>query len=157
MNASDLEALRAMVGREVTYRAPDALSDASGRYFARAVGDDNPLYRRAEGPIVPPTLIFETTQIADSPPNADGYAGHSWPIEFPGTRLLRGGHRYTWHRDVRPDDVITSTWRLDAVVERSTAAGNPMVVVTSTCRYSDERGDVIAENEETLLFVAATS
>ncbi len=145
-----------MVGHEVTYRAPDAVSAASARYFAQAIGDNNPLYRREGDSIVPPTLIFETTQITDERPNADGYAGHSWPIEIPGTRLLRGGHRYRWHRDVRPDDVITSKWRLDAVEERTTSAGHPMVVVTSTCRYSDEQGGIIAENEETLLFVAVS-
>lgn len=146
-----------MVGLEVTYRAPDPVSASSGRYFAQAVGDNNPLYRRQQDSIIPPTLIFETTQLSGGTPNADGYAGHSWPIDIPGTRLLRGGHHYTWHRDVRPDDVITSTWRLDAVAERTTSAGRSMVVVTSTCRYTDEHGELLAENEETLLFVASDS
>ena len=32
------------VGREVTYRAPEPVGRAALRYFARAVGDDNPVY-----------------------------------------------------------------------------------------------------------------
>ena len=31
--------------------------------------------------------------------------GHRWHIEVPGTRLVRGGNAYEFHRHVRPDDV----------------------------------------------------
>ncbi|GII86126.1 UPF0336 protein [Sphaerisporangium siamense] len=154
--------IRAMVGREVSYTAPEELGRASIRYFARAVGDDNPLYTddayaRAhgyDGVIAPPTLICETNQYADLPADADGYAGHDWHIDIPGARKVRGGNTYTFHRPVRPDDVVTATWRLADVTERRTSGGQEMLVVTSVATYTDQRGGPLVTNEETIIFVA---
>jgi acyl dehydratase len=154
----EIERLR---GAEVSYVAPEPLGRGSSRYFANAIGDSNPLYRdeRAaaavglDGVICPPTLIFETTQLTGLPPDADGYAGHGWPVVIPGTRKVRGGHSYVWYRDVYPDDVITSRWRLESIAETTTSTGLGMVVLTSSCRYSDAQGALIAEQEETLIYV----
>ncbi len=154
--------LRALIGRQVDYVAPEELGLASARYFARAVGDNNPLYTSPAAAlaaglattIVPPTLVFETNQLVDLPRDDDGFAGHTWPISVPGTRAVRGGHRYLWHRDVLPGDVLAATWTITDVTERTTRAGQPMVVVTSHCRYATEAGEPVAEQTETLLYVA---
>jgi hypothetical protein len=145
--------LRGRIGETATYTAPDAIGRAAGRYFALAVGDTNPLYRRATAPIVPPTLLFETNAYVDRGRDDDGFAGHSWHLDVPGTRLVRGGHRYRWARDVRPDDVVTATWRLDDMTERATRTGAPMLVVTSSCRYTSG-SEALAEQVEDLVFVA---
>jgi acyl dehydratase len=151
----------ALVGSEASYTAPEEIGRASARYFARAVGDDNPLYTdqaaaRAAGlpgTIVPPTWLFETNQYADLPANDEGYAGHFWPIDIPGTRAVRGGNEYRWARDVRPGDIVTARWRITGITERSTGSGQPMVVVTSECDYTDQDGEPIAQQTETLIFV----
>ncbi|WP_285707695.1 MaoC family dehydratase N-terminal domain-containing protein [Microtetraspora sp. NBRC 16547] len=156
------EEIRALVGREVSYTAPEELGRAAIRYFARAVGDDNPLYtddayargHGYDGVIAPPTLICETNQYADQPPDADGYAGHDWHIEIPGSRKVRGGNTYTFHEPVRPDDVITAAWRLDGVTERRTSAGQEMLVVSSVATYTNQHGRLLATNEETIIYVA---
>jgi acyl dehydratase len=143
--------MRAMVGREVSYTAPEPLGRAAIRYFARAVGDDAP--EHLAGEVAPPTLVFETNQYADLPRDADGYAGHAWGLDVPGTRAVRGGHDYVWHRPLRPDDVVTATWTLLEIEERQTRSGAPMLVVTSRCRYLDAAGEPIAEQTETLLHI----
>jgi hypothetical protein len=145
--------LRGRIGETATYTAPDAIGRAAGRYFAFAVGDTNPLYRSAVAPIVPPTLLFETNAYVDRSRDDDGFAGHSWHLDVPGTRLVRGGHRYRWARDVHPDDVITATWRLDDMTERTSRTGAPILVVTSSCRYTCGTED-LAEQVEDLVFVA---
>jgi N-terminal half of MaoC dehydratase len=69
------EELKAWIGREAHYPAREELGRASIRYFALALGDDNPLYlddgyaREAGYPsvIAPPTLICETCQYAHPP------------------------------------------------------------------------------------------
>jgi acyl dehydratase len=155
--------LRALVGQEACYTAPEEIGRASARYFARAVGDDNPLYTdekaalavNLSGTIVPPTWLFETNQYADLPRNEDGYAGHFWPIEVPGTQAVRGGNEYRWHRDVRPGDIVTARWRITAIAERTTSSGQPMIVLTSHCDYHDQEGAAIAEQTETLIFLGA--
>jgi acyl dehydratase len=154
--------IKALVGREASYTAPEELGRAAIRYFAVAVGDDNPLYTddsyaRAHGHpsvVAPPTLICETNQYAGLPRDADGYAGHSWHLEIPGTRLVRGGNSYAFHRPVRPDDVITATWRIESVTERVAAGGRPMLVIISRAVYTDQHGEPLATNEETLIYVA---
>jgi acyl dehydratase len=156
------EEITALVGTTATYTAPEELGRASIRYFARAVGDENPLYTdeafaRAhgyDGVVAPPTLICETNQYADRPRDEDGYAGHSWEIDVPGTRLVRGGNEYTFFRPVRPDDVITATWRIAAASERTSSAGTPMLIIESVASYTNQDGEQLATNTETLIYQA---
>lgn len=145
------DALKARIGEKAVYTAPEEIGRATARYFATAVGDENPLY--LSGDVVPPTWIFETCQSTGLPRDDDGYAGHSWHLDVPNTRLVRGGHRYRWTRDVHPSDVVTATWELLDMTGRTTRTGAPMLVVTSSCRYSDATGAPIAEQTEDLIFV----
>jgi acyl dehydratase len=154
--------IRALVGREVTYTAPEELGRAAIRYFATAVGDDNRLYTDAayarqhgyDDVIAPPTLICETNQYAAVARDDEGHAGHSWHLELPNTRQVRGGNSYEFHQPVRPTDRITATWRIRDVAERTTGGGADMLIVTSRASYTNQRGELLATNEETIIFVA---
>lgn len=154
--------IRALVGTTRSYTAPEQFGAAAGRYFGLAIGDDNPLYTDPDfsrahglpGVTAPPTLVCETNQYAGLPMAEDGYAGHSWDIDVPGTRKVRGGNAYRFHRRLRPEDVVTATWSVAAVDERTTRRGQDMVVVTSRAVYTDQDGGLLAENDETILFVA---
>ena len=46
MSTYIIDELKSWIGREVTYTAPEELGQASIRYFAMALGDDNPLFQR---------------------------------------------------------------------------------------------------------------
>jgi hypothetical protein len=154
--------IRGLVGRTRADTAPEPFGAASGRYFGLAIGDDNPLYsdpafsreQGLRGVTAPPTLICETNQYAGLPIAEDGYAGHLWQIDIPGTRLVRGGNRYTFHRRLRPEDVVTATWSISGVEEKTTRSGQEMLVVTSRAVYTDQDGGPITENEETMIFVS---
>ncbi len=156
------EEIRSLLGTRRVYTAPEPMGAAAFRYFATAVGDDNPLYRDAgfaraqglPGVTAPPTLICETNQYADLPLPADGYAGHSWEIDIPGTRQVRGGNAYTFHRRVRPDDVVTATWEIHDLAEKSTRAGADMLIVSSRATYTNQDDELLAVNEETIIFVS---
>ncbi|WCN79607.1 FAS1-like dehydratase domain-containing protein [Micromonospora sp. LH3U1] len=154
--------LRALLGTRKVYTAPEPLGAAAGRYFGMAVGDDNPLYSDPEfaraqglpGVTAPPTLICETNQYANLPMDSDGYAGHSWHLDVPGTRQVRGGNSYTFHRRVRPDDVITATWEIHDLTEKQTRTGADMLVVSSRATYTNQDGELLAVNEETIILVS---
>lgn len=154
--------VRALVGRTRVYVAPEPFGAAAGRYFGLAIGDDNPLYsdpayareHGLDGVTAPPTLICETNQYTGLPMDPEGYAGHRWGIDIPGTREVRGGNAYTFYRRIRPDDVITATWRIEDVAEKTTGKGQPMLLVTSKASYTAADGELLAENEETIIFVA---
>ncbi|MBX6748806.1 MAG: MaoC family dehydratase N-terminal domain-containing protein [Micromonosporaceae bacterium] len=157
--------VRALKGKTKVYTAPEPFGAAAGRYFALAIGDDNPLYFDAEyarahglpGVTVPLTLVCETNQYAGRPMDEDGYAGHTWDLDIPGTRQVRGGNTYVFHRRIRPEDVITATWRIQDVTERITRSGQPMLIITSKADYTNQDGQLLAENEETIIFVALES
>ena len=152
--------LKAWIGREAHYPAREELGRASIRYFALAMGDDNPLYVDDEyamaaghpSVIAPPTLVVETCQYAHHAPNADGYIGHEWHLPVPNTRLIRAGNDYEFMRPVLPADRISVTWTLEDIVEKSRSAGGTQLFVASVARYRDVAGELVAVNRETLVY-----
>lgn len=152
--------LRAWIGREVSYTAPEPLGAASLRYFALAIGDGNPLYQdeafaartRHGGVIAPPTLVCETNQIYQAPPDENGYIGHCWPLPVADTRFIRGGNEYEFHQPVRADDRITATWRILDIFERETRQGGALIFVVSEARFTNQRGELLAVNRETNIY-----
>lgn len=153
--------IAALVGTTKVYVAPEPFGAAAGRYFGLAIGDDNPLYSDPEyarahgldGVTAPLTLVCETNQYAGLPKDHEGYAGHTWGLDIPGTRQVRGGNSYTFHRRIRPEDVVTATWRIDDVAEKVTSSGSEMLIITSRATYTDQHDELLAENEETIIFV----
>lgn len=152
--------LRGYIGQEVRYTAPEELGQASIRYFALALGDDNPLYRdeafarqtRHGGIIAPPTLVCETNQPYDRQPDADGYIGHTWDLPLPECRLLRGANEYEFFQPVRPTDRITATWRISDIYERDTRRGGLLLFVASEVTYHNQAGELLAVNRETVIY-----
>jgi len=157
MSSRITDELKAWIGREVTYAAPEELGRAAIRYFALASGDGNPLYHdeaiarqsRHGGIVAPPTLVCETNQIYPRPPDLNGYIGHHWELPLQSDRFIRGGNEYEFHQPVRPDDRITVTWRIVDIYERDTRQGGPLVFVVSEARYTNQRGELLAVNRET--------
>ncbi|MGH7932483.1 MAG: MaoC family dehydratase [Candidatus Binataceae bacterium] len=152
--------LKAWTEHDFTYTAPEELGHASIRYFALAMGDDNPLYsddayaRTAGFPsvIAPPTFVCETNQYAHRAPNDDGYIGHAWEPPLPGFRMIRGGHEYEFSRPVTPDDRLTAVWRLEEITEHVSPRTGPMLVAVAVGTYTNQRGELLARNRETLIF-----
>ena len=157
MSTHITDELKSWIGREATYTAPEELGQASIRYFAMALGDDNPLFcdaafardTRHGGVIAPPTLVCETNQIFLNPPDSNGYIGHNWPLPLPTSRFIRGGNEYEFHQPVRGDDLITVTWRIVDIYERETSRAGGVIFVLSEARYTNQHGDLLAVNRET--------
>ncbi len=147
------------VGREVAYTAPEPIGRASLRYFALAVGDDNPLYTDVEAAraagyadvIAPPTLVCESNQYMQGRPDEDGYLGHQWDLGLIAVRQIRGGHHYTFSRAVHPEDVVTATWQITEIIEKESRRG-PMLIVTSQVVFTDANDDHLATNVDTLIY-----
>jgi acyl dehydratase len=154
------EELKSWIGREAHYPAREELGRASIRYFALAMGDDNPLYvddayaREAGYPsvIAPPTLVCETCQYAHQAPNPDGYIGHEWRLPLPANRMVRAGNDYEFMRPVLPTDRISVTWTLENIVEKGSSRGGTQLFVTSVARYRDGAGEIVAVNRETIVY-----
>jgi len=152
--------IRAFVGREAVYTAPEELGRASIRYFALAIGGDDRLftddaYARANGypsVIAPPTLVCETNQYVRGRPDEDGYVGHQWDLPLENVRAIRGGHEYEFGRPVLPTDRITARWRIAGIEEKTSRRGTPMLVVLSEVTYTSASGELLATNRETIIY-----
>ncbi|HVN28506.1 MAG TPA: MaoC family dehydratase N-terminal domain-containing protein [Candidatus Binataceae bacterium] len=152
--------LKAWIGREATYTAPEELGRASIRYFALALGDDNPVYSDPEfakqtvhGDIIaPPTFVCETNQIINQPIDKNGYIGHDWPLPLSSSRFIRGGNEYELMQPVRASDRVTVTWKIIDIYERYTRKLGTLIFVVSEARYANQRGELLAVNRETNIY-----
>jgi hypothetical protein len=153
--------VRAWIGRRVTYNAPEPVGHASLRYFARAVGDDDPIHvdeaaARASGypgVVAPPTMICESIQYMDSPRDEEGYIGHIWRLPVQGCRRLRGGCEYEFVRPLTPDVILSVEWLLSDIVEKpSSSRGGTMLLATSVVSFRDQSGELLATSTETTIF-----
>lgn len=153
--------VRAWIGREAVFEAPDELGRAAIRYFALATGDDNPLYTDRTfaldhgypDVIAPPTLVCETNQFVPGARDERGYLNQIFEIPIPGTRQIRGGNAYEFVRPLLPSDRITVTWRIADITERASSKGEPMLVVLAEATYTDADGEQVARNRETTIYV----
>ena len=160
MSGRITDELRACIGREASYTAPEEFGRGALRYFALALDDDNPIYcddrfaaaTRHGGVIAPPTFVCETNQIFRQPLDENGYIGHHWSLPLPSTRFIRGGNEYEFHQPVRPDDRVTVTWKIVDIYERETRKLGALVFVVSEGRYVNQRGELLAVNRETNIY-----
>ena len=140
--------VRAYIGREETYTAPEPLSAAAFRYFSIAIGEARERWR--EG-IASPTFICESNQYLST--RAEILAGgHSWNLPVTGCRVLRGGHEYEFFRPVRAGDHVAVTWRIGSMTERESKNGKSMLIVNSEARYTTTAYEPLALNHETLIY-----
>jgi len=157
MTAAISGELRACIGREATYTAPEEIGRAGIRLFALAMQDGNPMHQdealatasRHGGIVASPTLVCETNQPVRRPADETGYFGHAWGLPLSSQDFMRGGNEYEFHQPVRPDDRITVTWRILDIQSRETRGGGTLIFVTSEARYTNQRGELLAVNRET--------
>ena len=105
--------------------------------FARAIGDDNPLWNdeaaarksRYGGLIAPPTF---TRMILNAlrPPGTEQYP-------LPGTVQLDGGSQWRYFEPIRPGDRITQFRKITDVYERRGSAG-PLIFILGNCRFVNQ-------------------
>lgn len=154
--------VKAWIGREAVYEAHEELGRGAIRYFALAIGDDNPLYTDEAfaqqhgypSVIAPPTLVCETNQYMSGVRDRHGYIGHTWDLPVTGCRLIRGGNTYEFHQPVLPTDRITARWIVEDIQER--AGSKPMLIVASCATYTNQRGELLATNRETIIYQQVT-
>ena len=157
MADSLLEQLKATVGRELVFRAPDEIGRSAFRQYALAVGDFNPLYsdRAAAAAhglrdvVAPPTLVCDTWQYVDSDMDERGdLVGRGSFGQLTG---LRAGNEYEFFQPVHPDDVLTVRWLVKDVFQRTGRSGSLIFQIVEAM-YHNQRGELLARNTETLFY-----
>ena len=157
MADSLLEQLKATVGRELVFQAPDEIGRSAFRQYALAVGDFNPLYSDREQAeanglrdvMAPPTLVCDTWQYVDSDMDQRGdLLGRGF---FGALTGLRAGNEYEFFQPVHPDDALTVRWLVKDVYERAGRSGS-LIFQVIEATYRNQRGELLARNTETLFY-----
>jgi hypothetical protein len=133
--------------------------------FARAIGDPNPIYfdetyaagTECGGIIAPPTFVQASAQYdPDYPlrprPGLPWHGSGREPTGRPADSEAggqRGGgglhaeQHFTYHRDLRPGDVLTATNRPGSSWEREGRRGGKLTFSEGFTDYRDERGELV--------------
>ncbi len=132
--------------------------------FARSVGDPNPIYSDAAyaagtecgGIVAPPTFVQASAQFdPDYPlrprPGVPWHGSGREPTGKPagegsGERQGSGLHaeqHFTYHRPLRPGDVLTATSRPGGSWEKEGRRGGKLVFTEGFTDYRDEEGDLV--------------
>ena len=112
------------------------------RHYAHGIGDDNPLWcdpsyaaaTRHGDVIAPPSFLFACSRIIS------GYVGG-----LPGVHAMWAGADWTWHREIRRNENITTEAWLKDLVEHDTRFSGRSVQQIYHVNFFGDDGDPIAE------------
>jgi len=112
------------------------------RHYAHGIGDDNPLWcdpsyaaaTRHGDVIAPPSFLFACSRIIS------GYVGG-----LPGVHAMWAGSDWTWHREIRRNEAITTEAWLKDLVEHDTRFSGRSVQQIYHVNFFGNDGDPIAE------------
>ena len=151
---------KAMIGKETE---PQTFEVTMGhiRRFARAIGDDSPLYYDEEyarqtkwrGIIAPPLFVFSFVY---EEPTArelleDGTPSYSaLDIPMPVNRVMGGGSDIELGEPVRPGDIITVNKKIADVYAREGRSGILYFTVMEIT-YTNQKGQFVAREKSTLI------
>lgn len=112
------------------------------RHYAHGIGDDNPLWcdpayaaaTRFGDVIAPPSFLFACSRIIS------GYVGG-----LPGVHAMWAGADWTWHRELRRNEAVSTEAWLKDLVEHDTRFSGRSVQQIYHVDFFGESGDRIAE------------
>jgi acyl dehydratase len=133
--------------------------------FARAIGDDNPVYRDEQkakqgetgGIIAPPTFVQASAHF-DPDYRLRPRAGVPWlgsgkhpsglsPADRGGSARGSGGlhaeQHYEYHRHIRPGDVLTAKTEPGRTWEKESKRAGKLRFSERITRYTDEHGQIV--------------
>ena len=146
--------LKASVGKEFVFRAPDEVGRASIRQYALALGDFNSLYTNADHAkanglrdvMAPPTWVCDSWQYFDGDIDERGeLLGRG---ELRELAALRAGNDYEFFQPVHPDDVLTVLWKVGDVVEKHGRSGTT-IFQEFEVSFFNQRDELLARSRET--------
>lgn len=135
----------------------EAIDRSSIRRYAQSISDLNPLYLDEEyakkteygGIIAPPTFIFDVVPTFGDV-GADGR--DLTKVALPGLKFVRGGNEYQFFQPAKPGDVVSRKREIVEVYKRESKTKDKIIFVVYDITYTNQEGDLLGINRETLLF-----
>lgn len=141
----DLDQLRQRVGLKIGDTAEPWCYEATRdniRHYAHGIGDDNPLWcdpayaanTQHGGIIALPSFLFSTSRIIS------GYVGG-----LPGVHAMWSGADWTWHKNVRRNDEISTEAYLKDLIPHETRFAGRAIQQIYHVDFFNQDGDKVAE------------
>ena len=120
--------------------------------FARAIGDKSPIFHKEEaakaegfdGLALPPTFptVFAMTGGMMMKVIAD--------LKINMVKMLHGGQEYTYHKPIKPGDIIKGKTKIANIFEKSGKGGSMDFIVLETT-YTNQNGEKVLVDTSTLI------
>ncbi|NLY28813.1 MAG: acyl dehydratase [Alcaligenaceae bacterium] len=141
----DLDDLSRRIGVKIGATAEPWCYEATRdniRHYAHGIGDDNPLWCDPDyaaktqhgGIIALPSFLFTTSRIVS------GYVGG-----LPGVHAMWSGADWTWHKNVKRNDVISTEAYLKELIPHETRFAGRAIQQIYHVDFFNQSGDKVAE------------
>ncbi|MFT0548742.1 MaoC family dehydratase N-terminal domain-containing protein [Allopusillimonas ginsengisoli] len=141
----DLEQLSRRIGKKIGDTAEPWCYEATRdniRHYAHGIGDDNPLWcdpayaanTQHGGIIALPSFLFTTSRIIS------GYVGG-----LPGVHAMWSGADWTWHKNVKRNDEISTEAYLKELIPHETRFAGRAIQQIYHVDFFNQEGDKVAE------------
>jgi len=118
------------------------------REFAKAVKDDNPVYRDEARCVAPPTFLMTIAHwVGDL-----GATRSAVKLDY--SRLLHGEQEFEYVQPIRPGDTLSFRSRTKDVFEKAGKRGGKMLFVIGETEFTNQRGEVVAYMRNTAIEVS---
>jgi acyl dehydratase len=120
------------------------------REFARAIKDDNPIYRdeayanEKAGGILPPPTFTMTLGFWDDGPRKP-------LLTYDLRRLLHGEQEFEYLAPIHAGDVLTATTRVADVYEKEGSRGGKMTLGITETTFVNQRGETVLVSRSTVI------
>ncbi len=145
--------IRALIGQEVTSHATEPVDAGKIRRFAKSLGFDHPSYYAMEDgqPVAPLTFVFSVNHDSLVDMDPSGRPKNRFSLSSAVGVGLRGGNKYQFFQPVKVGDQIRIHRKITDIKERHGRSG-PMLFVTYDLKYTNQNGELLGLNTETLIF-----
>jgi acyl dehydratase len=153
---ADIDELKSRVGETETSVEGFEIEAGKVAEFARAIGDDNPVYRSEDAArergfrAIPAPLTF--TRVAVFPryrPSDSSRLG--FELGFDVRREIHGEQAYEFERPVFVGDVLEGKTTLTDASQREGSRGGVMTFATLETEYRDSSGDLVVTERSTVI------
>jgi hypothetical protein len=145
--------IQKLLGREDVFQAGEPVDAGKIHRFAKSLGFANPRYYDTANyqPVAPPTFVFSVNHDSLCEMDETGRPAGRLSLPAPFGPAMRGGNRYQFFRPVRVGDRITIHRKVTDLKEKEGRTG-ALVFLTYDLTYTDQRGEILGINTETLIF-----
>jgi 3-methylfumaryl-CoA hydratase len=139
--------IRAWIGRSTDPVRSEVTRRDIQKY---AVATEQRLEKYLNGDEAPPMFLFGAMRpiVPIEALGPDGISRDSLLPDLPLKRVMAGGTKTTYHRPVRPGDVLVGTRTLKDIYEKQGKTG-PLIFIVYTMKVETEDGEAIADEIQT--------